>query len=876
MTDLPTRLRDALTDRYRVQRELGRGGMATVFLADDLRHDRPVALKVLHPEIALGVSAERFAREIRFAARLQHPHILPVHDSGEAAAGPAAPPLLWYTMPFVQGESLRDRIRSERQLPVADALRIGREVAGALDYAHRQGVIHRDIKPENILLAEGHALVADFGIARAVADDYAGEGEHLTATGTAVGTVAYMSPEQATGEPVIDHRSDQYSLGCVVYEMLAGEPPFTGPTAQTVLTRRFTEEPRPLRATRPGVSVAVEQAVATALSRTPADRFASMGHFAAALEAPSGEAALGGTAPRPGASSRRRRMVLRAALGLLLIAAAVAAWQVTDRAQTAGLIAVLPFENVGDSADDYYADGMTDEVRGKLARLGLQVIARSSSSEYLGTAKPLRQVAEELGARYLVTGTVRRVRTATAERLQVSPELVEVVRGATLTRWGQSFDALLTEVFQVQAGIAGQVAAELRVAISPAAVAALAEAPTASQAAYEEFLRGEQAYLNSSGPVALREAMTRYERALALDSSFARAWGRLSQINTSLYFNSDATPELAEAARRGAERALALAPRLPEAHLAMGYYHTLVRSDYPRAIEAYRAGLMIDSANAELLGSIGLAEQGRGNLDQAIDYMRRGLALDPRAALYTRRLTRALTYARRLGEAEAMAQRALALGSTDASAVQYLVLVRLAQGDLEGARRALRELPPEADSLALLAYAATFWETGWVLDDAQKDLVLRMKPGLFDNQRANWALALALVAWSGGDTASARTLADTAAMDFGELARENPREVFNQVPHALALAVQGRREAALAAGERALDLIPEGDLFLGPTVRPAVLQAFLIVGQHERALDLLEELLRSPSAYTPAWLRIDPSFDPLRRHPRFTRLVNGP
>src|SRR5262245_11819594 len=230
------RLRDGLAGRYEIEREIGRGGMATVYRARDTHHDRPVALKVLHPELAESLGAERFQREIRVAASLQHPHILTVYDSGSVDG------YLWFTMPFVEGEALRDRLSRERQLSVADAVRISREVALALDYAHRRGVIHRDIKPENILLIDGQAIVADFGIARALD----GSGEALTSTGTIIGTPAYMSPEQAAGDRAIDGRTDIYSLGCVLYEMLAGEPPYSGPTAQALIARVMTETPRPL------------------------------------------------------------------------------------------------------------------------------------------------------------------------------------------------------------------------------------------------------------------------------------------------------------------------------------------------------------------------------------------------------------------------------------------------------------------------------------------------------------------------------------------------------------------------------------------------------------------------------------------------------
>ena len=276
----------AMNDRYRIERELGRGGFAVVFLAHDLRHDRPVALKVLHSEVGESMGAERFEREIKLAARLQHPHILGVFDSGEAAGR------LWFAMPFIEGETLRARLDRERHLPIADAVGIAREVADALDYAHQHGVIHRDIKPENILLSGRHAMVADFGIARALA---VGDGT-LTRTGMAIGTPGYMSPEQATGEKAIDARTDVYALGCVLYEMLAGEAPFTGPNVQTVIARMMTDTPRPIHASRSAVTEGLDAIAQRALARMPADRYQTARELGDALAntptgAPSGVAA---------------------------------------------------------------------------------------------------------------------------------------------------------------------------------------------------------------------------------------------------------------------------------------------------------------------------------------------------------------------------------------------------------------------------------------------------------------------------------------------------------------------------------------------------------------------------------------------------------
>jgi eukaryotic-like serine/threonine-protein kinase len=294
----PAALAGALRDRYLLERELGRGGMATVWLARDLRHDRLVALKVLRPELSAVLGAERFLREIRLTAKLQHPHILPLHDSGEVPGAREGSPILYYVMPYVDGESLRQRLLRQRQLPLAEALAIAQEVAGALDYAHGEGIVHRDIKPENILLSRDHALVADFGIARAVD---AG-GERLTETGLAIGTAAYMSPEQAVAQEIVDHRTDIYALGCVLYEMLAGEPPYTGPTAQAVLAKATAAPVPSLRPVRPDIPAAVDQAIGRSLAKSPAARFARAGELVRAASA----------------GPRRRWPALVTALALLL------------------------------------------------------------------------------------------------------------------------------------------------------------------------------------------------------------------------------------------------------------------------------------------------------------------------------------------------------------------------------------------------------------------------------------------------------------------------------------------------------------------------------------------------------------------------------
>src|SRR2546429_3342897 len=305
LADLLARLQSAVADRYAFERELGRGGMATVYLAQDLKHHRKVAIKVLQPELAAALGPERFLREIEIAAGLNHPHILPLYDSGEAGAS------LYYVMPYLEGETLRDRLNGERQLPLEDALRITREVADALSYAHSHDVVHRDIKPENILFQAAHAVVSDFGIARAIR---AAAGGSLTATGIAIGTPGYMSPEQGAASARVDERSDIYSLGCVLYEMLAGEPPFTGPSAESIVRQHLAAAPPRVSAMRAAVPPAIEEAIVRALAKTPADRFATAGEFAGALAAP---------APRVRDTGRRTsRLAARAGLAATLLAAA--------------------------------------------------------------------------------------------------------------------------------------------------------------------------------------------------------------------------------------------------------------------------------------------------------------------------------------------------------------------------------------------------------------------------------------------------------------------------------------------------------------------------------------------------------------------------
>jgi TolB-like protein/Tfp pilus assembly protein PilF len=880
-------LADALRERYALEKELGRGGMATVYLAQDLRHHRPVALKVLEPELSVGVGPERFRREIETAARLEHPHILPVLDSGEARGW------LWYTMPYVEGESLRQRLNSVGRLPVVEALRLTREAALALDFAHRHGIVHRDVKPENILLSDNQALVADFGIAKAL--EVAGD-ERLTGTGAAVGTPTYMSPEQAAGGQV-DARSDIYALGSVLYEMLTGEPPFTGRTPQGIIARRFLESAPSVRRLRDAVPTDVEEAVARALAREPADRFQTAAEFARALagaaagplvltSAPASSGLAAPPATRPSKRPRRRvpAGVTLLALGFLLGLGVLFAWlQAGAGDQGAGnakLLAVLPFENLGGAEDEYFADGITDEVRGKLAALpGLQVIAGGSSSEYRRTTKPPQQIARELGVQYLLTGRVRWEKGPGGQsRVRVSPELVEVrPRAMPTTKWQEPLEAPLTDVFRVQADIAGRVAEALNVALGADARARLGERPAANLPAYDAYLKGEEIsgdMASNPNPVMLRRALPYYEQAVALDSGFVEAWARLSLAHSLIYMNGTPLPAEAEAARGAAERALALAPGRAEGRLALGNYYGYVLHENQRALEQYALGLRIAPNNAELLIHSGFAERDLGQWEAALAHFRQAQKLNPRVAVTAVGLSWTLVWFRQYAQALKAAEQGLALDPANLHLLRTKAMIYLAQGDLAGARAVLRSAPKEVEPVDLVAHMANYYDLFWVLEEEQQLLLLRLPPTAFYDDRFAWGIVLAQTYALRGEQAKVRAYADSARVAVEAQLRDAPQDAQRHVFHGLLLAYLGRKAEAVVEAERGVALLPVSkDAYTGPYLQHQLVRIYLLVGEPDKALDRLESLLRIPYYLSADWLKIDPTFAPLRGYPRFQRLL---
>ena len=602
VSDLQSSLHDALADRYIVERELGRGGMAHVFLAHDVKHDRSVAIKVLRSELAAALGADRFLREIHLAAQLHHPHILPLYDSG-AAAG-----FLYYVMPYVEGESLRDRLQRETQLPLEDALQITREVADALSYAHSHDVVHRDIKPENILFESGHAVVADFGIARAITE--AG-GEQLTATGLAVGTPAYMSPEQASGNHKIDGRSDVYSLACVLYEMLAGDPPYTGPTAQAILARRLTDPVPPLRTLRATVPVGVEQAIGKALAKVPADRFATAGAFVAALTAP--------PVWRPRAPS----------------------------------VAVLPFLNLSaDPDNEYFADGITEDVITHLSKIrALKVISRTSVMEFKRREQSFKEIGARLEVATLLEGSVRRA----GDRVRIVAQLIDAETDRHL--WAETYDRHLTDIFQIQTDVALRIAAALRAELSPDEQTRIRSEPTSDLQAYQLYLQGRHCLLRYTEE-GMRKGIEYLEQAIARDPGYALAYAGVANAYTELGETGALTPDQAYArAKEAAANALRLDPGLGEAHCAVGYLKALCDFDWTGAEVEFKRALELSPSSADTYDLYGRLCSALERYDEAIVMQQRAQELDPLAHRVD--VATALLRAGRYDEAAQAATRAI-------------------------------------------------------------------------------------------------------------------------------------------------------------------------------------------------------------------------
>jgi serine/threonine-protein kinase len=614
MTDLLERLTQALADRYRIERELGSGGMAIVYLAEDLKHHRQVAIKVLRPELAANLGAERFVREIEIAANLTHPHILPLFDSGEADG------FLYYVMPYIEGESLRDRLEREGALGIDETIRLTEQVASALAYAHERGVVHRDVKPENVLLTGDQAIVADFGIARAVE---AAGGEKLTGTGLAIGTPAYMSPEQWLGAGQVDAKTDIYALGCVVFEMVGGRPPFEGTTPQELLAKHAAETIPQLRSSDPAIPLFVERAVEKALAKNPDDRFATVSAFAEALTR-------GVVVPRVRARRReRRRKAIAASAGIAVGALAVWALFTVLPGARIERLAVLPLVDLAnDPEQEYLAAGVHEALIAELGQLGLSVTARATMAQYRETDKPIGAIADELGVDGVIEGSVFRG----GDSLEITARLYD---GDEQEIWSGTFDGVLSNVVALYRGFARAIAGEIELRLSPAAEERLGEGRDINPNVYEAYLRGMHLLNKPRTEENLDLAIAYFERAVEQNPADPLAYAGLALAYATIGHGFAPPDDAWPRARAAAERAIRLDSTLAEGWAALADYKSYAEGDWEGAERAFRRANELNPSLAMNHYHYAWYLALFGRTAEALAEHRRAQELDPLTPLHT-------------------------------------------------------------------------------------------------------------------------------------------------------------------------------------------------------------------------------------------------
>ncbi|MFL5562832.1 MAG: protein kinase domain-containing protein [Gemmatimonadaceae bacterium] len=649
-----------LGSRYRVVRELGRGGMATVYLAEEVKHGRAVAIKVLRPDFASALGAERFLREIEIAARLSHPHLVPLIDSGEAGG------LLYYVSAYLPGGSLRDRLRREARLSLADAVRIAGEVGAGLDFAHREGFVHRDVKPENILFADGLALIADFGLARAACNEI---GERVTGSGFTVGTPEYMSPEQAASEPELDGRSDLYSLGCVVYEMLVGAPPFSGLSARATIAKQVAEIPPRVRTIRPEIPPSMEDAIARALAKAPEQRFASVAEFTAALAA----------------NDPSRGRVF---------------------AGMTRSLAVLPFVNVSsDPENEYLSDGITDELIDRLAKVdGIRVASRTSVFALKGKSHDVRAIGALLGCTSVLEGTVRRA----GQQLRITAQLTSTEDGSLV--WSQRYDRPVADVFAIQDEISRTIVNTLRAtSFADLATPQHARRHTKNVNAYRLYLKGRYEW-NRRTQEGVAAGIRYFEQAIAEDPTYALAYTGLADCYAlEVDYRSIRVVEGFVAAEKYARKAIALDDTLAEAHASLAWSLFIYDWDWAAAEAEFRRAIDLDPRYATAHQWYSFLLASRRAFGDALVEAHTAVELDPGSVSARRSLAWNYYYARRYEQTRYHLDRAIEMNPNAEENYRVLGLTLAIEGELDEAIRVLTEAVamPDAGTYtrATLGYA---------------------------------------------------------------------------------------------------------------------------------------------------------------------------
>ncbi len=876
---LASRLQATLGTSFRVDRELGGGGMSRVFVAEEVALGRQVVIKLLPPDTAAAVSAERFRREIQLAARLQHPHIVPLITTGEMDGLP------FYIMPFVEGESLRARLVRHGEMPLADALRTLREVASALAYAHERGVVHRDIKPENVLISHDSVMVTDFGVAKAIsASADTPESAGLTSMGMAMGTPAYMAPEQAAADPATDHRADIYALGIMAYELISGTPPFAGRSAGQMLAAHLAETPEPLSVRRPGVPESLETLVMRCLEKRPADRPQNATEVVRALD---GVLSTGSMTPATGARGvvrrrgTRKHVIMTIALGLLLLLGGAVwrgfFWSSAPSASERGvtMLAVLPFENQGPAEDAYFADGIAEAIANRLATLeGIGVIDRRSASEYAGSGRSVREIGRELGVDYVLLGTVRWATAGGERRVQISPSLVRV--SDATTRWAaEPYVVTPTDVFEVQSDVALRVARALDVALGERERGMLAERPTSDAQAYDYYMRGQDFLRQAEGitqPRFLVLAEEMFGRAIARDQGFGAAYGQRARALFNLASASPSDAERRRALGEAMAEARRVAPDAPEVRSINAWYLMFYENDPDRGYEEMVRAQAARPNDASLLSQLGTQQILRGRWEEGLANLDAAVVLDPRSTVaLTHAASSAINY-RRFDDVDRYSDRIIEL-SPD-SWTGYSLKAQsaiLARGDTAAARRIITgaesRLPPPPGAVVQMyplfgpEYKARYERATLASIGAQQafdSVNFHLGRGLYFTRvgrpeaRGQLDSALIILDRIQGPRVNAASVHGAYAMLYAALGRESDARA------SLALATRATEDAA--TNPQSVSAIN------------SIAIAHTLLGDHDAAVAALRRALELPAGVTVPYLRMSPVFEPLRSHPGFRAL----
>jgi len=862
---------------YRIVEKIGEGGMGEVYRAHDERLDRDVAIKVLHEAVAQD--AERLARfesEAKAVAHLDHPNILAIHDFRTEDG------VAYAVMELLEGEALRELI-SKDGITTGKAVEYAQSIADGLAAAHDKGIIHRDLKPENVFLTtDGRIKILDFGLAKLKLPDADLTTETPTATldtdpGGLIGTVPYMAPEQVQGQPA-DHRSDIFALGVVLYEMLTGHRPFGGSTTVETAAAILKEDPEPISVTAPAVSPVLGSVVSKCLEKRPEDRFSSAHDLSLTL------GAIDTTASQDRSVILKRwphmlAVVIAAAIALLFVFPPEGLFErlAEQPAEVAPpRIVVLPFENLGPPEDEYFADGLTSEIINRLAVVsGLEVISRTSAMRYKDTESTISQIGEELEVDYALEGEVRWEREPEGHgRVRITSQLIRVATDSHL--WSERYDRVLEDIFTVQADIAEQVIAELQATLKPEQ-RAIETRPTDNMEAYQAYLLGVQYWWSSADERHQRLTVEMLERAVRLDPEFAVAHAMLSEAHSRMYHHRyDFTPKRLELARASAERAMDLQPGLPEGHRALGSYYYYGFREYGRALEQFAIASETLTNDADLWMRIMGVCRRQGRWDEALEALEKWRRGDPQG--YIAAVEAAITYSimREFEKAEQETQRAISIAPDRAEAYWEAGASNYVRwdGSTERARGLLASAPsldsPEIEYTSLLLD---------LYDRKPELLLVRLEDisvDVFDLQLwyAPRDLLECMCLSEMGERQRALT-ACSSAIEFmeGEIqTRPHDYRVYSALGYAFALL--GRSGEAVRSGQRAVELMGTSkDALDGPYQGIELAKIYARVGEADRALDLIEELLSIPSDLSVGLLRLDPAWDPLRDHPRFQALL---